>query len=253
MFVITSFVIFIALPAVYIVLKAFTVTLPNPEAGDIEILLPAIISVTPPCDVEFIVTVPVPSTGVIDMSVPPITLITPVLLIIGSAGFVLSTAIPVPATTDVIVPPPAGTAQTLSPLRKLNELGVPVAEISAVIVTLPFVAVLGVKFIKVPSVVVIVLTGVDHMLSPLKYVELPAEPEADKLAEKVTFPVVADEGVMFIKFVLAALADNTPKFPIVITFDPLLFNDIPLPLNKLTTLKLPASLLKVNVELVPFC
>lgn len=97
------------------------------------------------------------------------------------------------------------------------------------------------------------VTGVAHVLSPLKYVEPPALPEADRLAEKVTLPVDAAAGVIFIKFVLEAFADSTPRLPIVIELDPLLFNDIPLPLSKLTTLKLPASLFKVNVELVPFC
>jgi hypothetical protein len=59
--------------------------------------------------------------------VPPILDKTPVLLIIGLSGSVLLTAIPAPALTEVTVPPPAGVAQTLSPLKKFKFVGMPVA------------------------------------------------------------------------------------------------------------------------------
>ena len=78
---------------------------------------------------------------------------TPVLLIIGLSGSVLSTAIPVPAFTEVTVPPPAGVAQTLSPLKKFNSVGTPVAFNAADKVTAPVDAV-DVKLIYVESTTV---------------------------------------------------------------------------------------------------
>ena len=114
------------------------------------------------------VIVEFPVAPLIDIPVPAILDNTPVLLTIGSDGLLLSTAIPVPAFTEVTVPPPAGTAHTLSPLKNVNEFGTPVAENAAVIVTAPLLDELGVKFMNWLSCVVIVVTGVDHVLSPLK-------------------------------------------------------------------------------------
>ena len=257
-FVITSLVILISAPAVYIVSVDVIVTSPNPVAGSKVILLPAIKDVTPPCDVEFIVTIPVPSTGDIDISLPaticvtpesediskvgyvPVTVVsplpvittvwsgavfvivelpvaplidipvpaildnTPVLFIIGLSGSVLFTDIPVPELTEVTVPPPAGVAHWLSPLKKFCEVGVPVADKAALIWTSPFKADIGVRSIKVVLAVETVVTGVDHVLSPLKYVELPALPEADKAAVIITLPLDVVVGPTFINVELAA-------------------------------------------------
>ena len=53
----------------------------------------------------------------------------------------------------------ATSAHVLSPLKKVVELGVPVADKSAVTVTAPVAGALGVKSIKVPSVVVTEVTA----------------------------------------------------------------------------------------------
>ena len=74
------------------------------------------------------VIVELPVALLIDMPVPAILDKTPVLLTIGSDGLLLLTAIPIPAFTEVTVPPPAGTAQTLSPLKKFNDEGEPMAD-----------------------------------------------------------------------------------------------------------------------------
>jgi hypothetical protein len=114
------------------------------------------------------VIVELPVALFIDIPVPAMLDKTPVLLTITFAGSVLSTDIPAPASTEVTVPPPAGTAHTLSPLKKFCAVGEPPAESCAVIVTAPFEAVFGVKFINWLSNVLTVVTGVDHLLSPLK-------------------------------------------------------------------------------------
>ena len=130
---------------------------------------------------------------------------TPVLLIIGLSGSVLSTAIPVPEFTEVTVPPPAGVAQTLSPLKKFKFVGTPVALNTAVKLTEPIDA-LDVKLIYVESTTL-------KPVTPEFYI--------------VTLPVV-----LFKEIPVPAIVDNTPVFVIVIVF-PASKTDIPEPLLRL--------------------
>ena len=147
---------------------------------------------------------------------------TPVLLIIGLSGSVLSTAIPVPAFTEVT--PLAGVAQTLSPLKKFKFVGVPVADNAAVKVTFP-VAELKLKSTNVVSVIAIPVT-------PLFVI--------------VTLPVVPLNEIP-----IPGIADSTPVFVIVIVL-PEFKAETPDPLLKLTV---PAinPVLSVNTidELAP--
>ena len=155
---------------------------------------------------------------------PPILDKTPVLLIIGLSGSVLSTAIPVPAFTEVTVPPPAGTAQILSPLKKFELVGVPVADNAAVKVTSP------VAELKLKSIYVVSVTS------------MPVTP----LFVMVTLPVVPLKEIP-----APSMFDSTPVFVIVIVL-PASKTDIPAPLLKLTV---PAinPVLSVNTidELAP--
>ena len=83
-------------------------------------------------------------------------------------------ASPVVVAPTLVTEPPAGiAAQVLSPLKYVVASAVPVAERSAVTVTDPVTAASGVRSIKLPSVVVTVLTmsagteGIDGKVTKL--------------------------------------------------------------------------------------
>ena len=125
-------------------------------ASSILIPSPASIPVTSP--VADIVTAPV--DPLIDIFEPATILVTPVFVIVNVFGVaeatvvlipvppvkstlnpsVISTAVPLSASKLQDVYAPAGVAHTLSPLKNLVALGVPVAERSAVVVIAPEVA-----------------------------------------------------------------------------------------------------------------
>ena len=105
-------------------------------------------------------------------------LVTPVFDIVSVFGVAAAAANPIPvlemklsislSTISIAVPPftlychlvydPEGVAHTLSPLKNLVLFGVPVAERSAVTVTAPVVAAVGVKSMNEPFVVFTVVT-----------------------------------------------------------------------------------------------
>ena len=153
--------VFIAVPSAP---GAFTITLFEPEYSTFtsgvavapsSILIPSPASIPVTSPVADIVTAPV--DPLIDILEPATMLVTPVFVIVNVFGVAEATAvlIPVPPVKSTLNPSvistaeplsasklqevyaPAGVAHTLSPLKNLVALGVPVAERSAVVVIAP--------------------------------------------------------------------------------------------------------------------